>query len=923
MTFGEIIYNLFIGPLELFFQIIFVIADKHVNNPAYAIIILSLAMNFLVLPLYRRADAVQAEEREREKKISPWVKHIKKTFKGDERFMMLQAYYREVGYKPTDSLKGSVSLLLEIPFFIAAYHFLSHLDTLKEVSFGPLADLGAPDGLISAGSLDINLLPILMTLINLVSAMLYMKGLPLKNKIQMYGIAAIFLVLLYNSPSGLVFYWTLNNLFSLIKNIFYKLKESEKILKVLCSAAGIILLILIIFVHPMPSRRAQAIAIFLILCMQIPIIPRRRFSLADAIDGKEASRVFYASTIFLALLTGALIPSQVIEDSTEEFISITNYISPYWYLVSAAVMATGMFIIWFGIFYRLASTEGRKIFSMLMAVVGVAAAIDYMFFGKTYGNFSSTFVYDTTPKPGMEDMLINAGILLIAGVIVAVIWLKKIPIIKALAYAMCMAVVIMAGMNVVGIDKNLESSAAKVKVASESEPEINLSKEGKNVVVIMMDRQIGHYIPFIMHEKPELKKSFDGFVDYHNTFSYGTFTNVGSPGLYGGYDYIPKEMNSRRDMKLVDKHDEALKVMPRMFHDEGFDVTVLDPTYAGYDWVPDLTIYDDIPGVKVGITNGKFALEELGYDKNGITRTNIRKRNIFLYSVFRISPTLLEPTIYAKGTYNRPPEKKGLVEQEIIDLKHSHGMDSYFLGPYAVLEHMEDMTEIEKNSSNTFLMISNDLTHEPMLLQEPDFIPAEDVDNSDIGAGYERRMDDEGNVLLTSSEKNLVHYQTNVAAMIKLGEWMDFLKDKGVYDNTRIIIVSDHGRDIKDNILPRIDYTNKDGEKRKLDTSFFNSVLMVKDFDSKGFRINKQLIPNADTPSIAMEGLIRNKVNPYTGKRIRTFREDKHPELVQVDIKNKDWKIDRNNGNIFLPAYWFTVKDNIYDPNNWKYLGYH
>ena len=118
MTIGSIIYQLLIGPLELFFEVVFVVANRHVSSPAYAIILLSLAMNFLVLPLYRRADAVQAEVRDRENALAPWIKHIKKTFSGDERFMMLQAYYRQNNYKPTDSLKGSISLRLEIPFFI-------------------------------------------------------------------------------------------------------------------------------------------------------------------------------------------------------------------------------------------------------------------------------------------------------------------------------------------------------------------------------------------------------------------------------------------------------------------------------------------------------------------------------------------------------------------------------------------------------------------------------------------------------------------------------------------------------------------------------------------------------------------------------------------------------------------------------------
>ena len=228
MSIGGIIYKLIIGPLELLFEVVFVIATKLVSHPAYAIIVLSLVMNILVLPLYKRADAIQEEERERAKRMRPWIDHIKRTFKGDERFMMLQTYYRQNDYKPTQVFRGSISLFLEIPFFIAAFHFLSNLEMIKGVSFGPIADLGAPDALISIGGMSVNVLPILMTLINVISAAVYMKGFPLSSKIQTYGIAAIFLVLLYNAPAGLAFYWTLNNIFSLGKNIVMKASATSK-----------------------------------------------------------------------------------------------------------------------------------------------------------------------------------------------------------------------------------------------------------------------------------------------------------------------------------------------------------------------------------------------------------------------------------------------------------------------------------------------------------------------------------------------------------------------------------------------------------------------------------------------------------------------------------------------------------------------
>ena len=40
----------------------------------------------------------------------------------------------------------------------------------------------------------------------------------------------------------------------------------------------------------------------------------------------------------------------------------------------------------------------------------------------------------------------------------------------------------------------------------------------------------------------------------------------------------------------------------------------------------------------------------------------------------------------------------------------------------------------------------------------------------------------------------LAHYQINMAAMLQLANWFDYMRENGVYDNTRIILVADHGR---------------------------------------------------------------------------------------------------------------------------------
>ena len=339
MSFWDILGTLLIKPLQLLFEVVFVMANRVVGDPGLAIIALSLAMNFLVLPLYRRADAMQEEERETELRLHKGVAHIKKTFRGDERMMMLQTYYRQNNYKPTYVLKGATSLFLEIPFFIAAYAFLSNLALLHGVSFGPIRDLGAPDGLLTVAGVTVNVLPFLMTAINLVSCVIFTKGSLPKTKVQLYTMALFFLVFLYTSPAGLVFYWTLNNLFSLLKTIFYKLRHAHIILGVLFSLAGIAAAVYGLFFYGQPTPRRLVFFIAAALVLQLPLLAvlcKGKVRLPEKLRGAQPSKkLFVSGSVFLAVLTGLLIPSAVIHASPQEFVNMTSFLHPAWYIVSA------------------------------------------------------------------------------------------------------------------------------------------------------------------------------------------------------------------------------------------------------------------------------------------------------------------------------------------------------------------------------------------------------------------------------------------------------------------------------------------------------------------------------------------------------------------------------------------------------------
>ena len=109
MSFFSIIDTILFKPLQLLFEVIYTLANRVITNPGAAIIVLSLLMNLLVLPLYKRADALQEEEKNTEQRLRRGVQHIKKVFKGDEKMMILQTYYRQNHYKPTYVLRGTSS----------------------------------------------------------------------------------------------------------------------------------------------------------------------------------------------------------------------------------------------------------------------------------------------------------------------------------------------------------------------------------------------------------------------------------------------------------------------------------------------------------------------------------------------------------------------------------------------------------------------------------------------------------------------------------------------------------------------------------------------------------------------------------------------------------------------------------------------
>lgn len=914
MSLFTILETLLIGPLKLVFEIIFTLANRFIGHPGLAIIVLSLIMNILVLPLYRRADAMQEEARDVEAKLRDGVAHIKKTFSGDERMMILQTYYRQNHYKPTSALNGSVSLLLEIPFFMAAYQFLSHLEILNGISLGPIADLSAPDGLIVIGGLAINLLPILMTLVNVISSALYLKGFPLKTKIQLYAMALFFLVFLYTSPSCLVFYWTLNNVFSLVKTIFYKLKNPKKVLRILTSLLGAAFLVFGLLIYETDSVVRKTALVLLGLVLELPLLVPVVMSKVNLQLGepKPNRKMFTLASLVLTVLIGLLIPSTFIAASPQEYVDPAYFHNPLWFIVSAVCLAGGTFMVWMRVFYWLASPRGKVVFDHLAWILCGIMLVNYMFFGTDLGIISSRLQYETGLYFTRGEQLVN---LLVLAAVAAAMYLIGKKWSRTVVMVLLTAVIAlggMSGLHIVTIKNSVDKLITAQAAQEDRTPTFQLSQEGQNVVVLMLDRALGEYIPYLFNEKPELEEQFAGFTYYANTISFGGFTNFGVSAMLGGYEYTPVEMNKRGDESLVSKHNEALKVMPVVFAENGYEVTVCDPVYANYQWIPDLTIYDDYPEINTFITKGKFSDVE---QKEAVVENN--HRNFFCFSIMKSMPLCIQAIIYNNGQYNQAVSyKDGVVysSQTVENMSQAAGLSASFMESYNVMSSLSYMTDITNGDTNTFLFLSNDATHEPMLLQVPEYVPSTTVDNREYDAAHMDRFTLDGRTLNMVDATQMSHYQSNMAIMIQLGKWFDYLRENGVYDNTKIILVSDHGQH-----LEHLEELMMDGGvSASKDVERFFPLLMVKDFGSQEFTTSYEFMTNADVPTLAMQGLIENPVNPFTGKTINSNEKTAHDQFVILSWK---WDVAENNGNTFIASQWASVKDNLWDKSNWTFYG--
>ena len=199
-----------------------------IPNYGVAIIILTLLIKLVLWPLGTKSYKSMNEM----KKLQPLMTEIREKHKNDKKKMNAEIMGLYKLYK-INPVGGCLPMIVQIPVFFALYRMLYKAIELRHAPFlWWINDLSAPDRLLNFNfavpmmqpPYGIPVLTIIMGgTMFLQQKMQPPQGDPAQAKIMMF-LPIVFTVIFINFPSGLVLYWLVNNIISILQQYYVSKK---------------------------------------------------------------------------------------------------------------------------------------------------------------------------------------------------------------------------------------------------------------------------------------------------------------------------------------------------------------------------------------------------------------------------------------------------------------------------------------------------------------------------------------------------------------------------------------------------------------------------------------------------------------------------------------------------------------------------
>ncbi|MEC8209911.1 MAG: membrane protein insertase YidC [Verrucomicrobiota bacterium] len=190
----------------------------------WSIVIMTICIKLIFWPLTAKASRSQ----KRMASIQGPMAELKEKHKDNPQKMQQETLklFKEHQVNP---VAGCLPMLIQMPIFLGLFYMLRTASELRFESFLWVSDLSLPDTQFVVGGFPINILPIIMgvTMFFQMSMMpVSPTADPMQQKIFKF-LPFIFLIFLYNFSSGLVLYWTVQNILTIIQQKIINSRPDE------------------------------------------------------------------------------------------------------------------------------------------------------------------------------------------------------------------------------------------------------------------------------------------------------------------------------------------------------------------------------------------------------------------------------------------------------------------------------------------------------------------------------------------------------------------------------------------------------------------------------------------------------------------------------------------------------------------------
>lgn len=192
-----------------------------IGNMGWAILLFAALLRLAMFPVANKSY----ESMSKMKKVQPKIQAIQQTYAGDrmKQQQAMMELYRKEKINPTS---GCLPMFIQIPVFFSLYKVLNIAIEIRHAPFiGWIKDLSAPDpmtlsamtGLPIPSLVDLGVWPILMGLTMYLQQKLSPQPTNKDQARMMMLLPIVFTFMLGHFASGLVIYWTLSNILSIIQ----------------------------------------------------------------------------------------------------------------------------------------------------------------------------------------------------------------------------------------------------------------------------------------------------------------------------------------------------------------------------------------------------------------------------------------------------------------------------------------------------------------------------------------------------------------------------------------------------------------------------------------------------------------------------------------------------------------------------------